>query len=162
MVFVCLKAQNSWRTCSEFPEHTSTPPGSTLFWTSCWCCYRCFLRLFCLVSFFSIIDVSHTDNDLFEFHPVSGYKEVRKVIMALPPNKTPRRRLSNNRLSSVHSPDNDEHNQPLIYLLNFSASLEVKWSFPKRGTTKYRIRIGLSLFCSRCSRKLLRESPWVN
>ena len=99
MVFVCLKAQTSWRTCSEFPEHTSNPPGSTPFLN--------FLLLllpllpwFVLFGFFlSIIDVPHTDNDLFEFHPVSDCKEVRKVIMALPPNKTPRHRLSNNGLS---------------------------------------------------------------
>ena len=30
----------------------------------------------------------HTDNDLFEFHPVS-YIEVQKVIMAFPSNKVP-------------------------------------------------------------------------
>ena len=39
-------------------------------------------------------------------------------------------------------------NHLLIYLLNFSASPEVKRSLPKRGTTKYQIIIGLSLFCS--------------
>ena len=44
--------------------------------------------------------------------------------MALPPNKAPGRCLSNNGLSSVYSADNDEHNQPLINLLNFSASLQ--------------------------------------
>ena len=55
-----------------------------------------FVLFVCL--FFSNIDVLHTDNDLFEFHPVSS-GEVRKVIMALPSNKTSRRLLSNKGLS---------------------------------------------------------------
>ena len=36
--------------------------------------------------------------------------------------------LSNNGLSRVHSADSNWHNQPLIYFLDFSTSLEKRWS----------------------------------